>query len=232
VASDQVEHIKSRCYWHTIIRPETFVSNRVADYSRLFAIARDSAVSLRGWDFPHIDYRDDGVRHGEDWVGQEIDRHHHIESWRLYQSGQFVSVLGLWYDWEGRSESNPDGDGPVDFFPLWDTIYRFTEIYEFAARLALTEAADVNMRVTVKIGNLQNRVLVQDHHGKTQLRHYHYSDESFTYPIHDAEPIKRELLIANPRKFAAEAMVELFQRFGFMVNHESARSWQEELGKW
>src|SRR5687767_10661014 len=100
MATDLIERIKTRCFWQTTIRPERFVPNRVEDYGRLLTIVRESAVSLRGWDFPHVAERPGHTQHGEDWIGQEIDWKDHIELWRLYQSGQFVSVLGLWYDWE------------------------------------------------------------------------------------------------------------------------------------
>ena len=139
-------------------------------------------------------------------------------------------IGGLWHDWRGRSIRNPDGDGPTNDLPLWDRIYRFSEIYEFAARLALTEAGDAAMRVQVKIGNLEGRFLAQDHPGKTGLRRYRCPAESFCHPARDAEPILREALIAQPREFAAVALRELFGRFEFAATIESIRSWLEELG--
>lgn len=227
-----LNRIKSRCYWQALIRPERFMSNRIEDYIRLLPIIRESSVSLRGWDFPHVDYRPDVRRNGDDWVGEDLEWNTYLELWRFYQSGQFVSVLGLGYDWQGRTTENPEGNGPVNFLPLWDTIYRFTEFYEFAARLALTEAGDAAMRVQSKIGNLQGRYLVQDNPRKTSIRHYQFHAESFTHPPHDSDPIPREALIAKPREFAAGALLELFRRFEFAATLESIRSWQEELDRW
>lgn len=231
MANQLLDRIKSRCYWQTTIRPERFMSNRIEDYSRLFPIVRESSVSLRGWDFPHVDGRREARRRGEDWVGEELEWGEHLELWRLYQSGQFVSVLGLWYDWRGRSSENPEGRGPTDFLPLWDTIYRFTKIYEFAARLALTEVGDSAMRVQVKIGNVQGRVLYQEDPQRSPLHRYEIQMPSFSYPPPDSKPIIREALIANPQEFAAMALRELFGRFDFAVKLEGIRVWQEELNR-
>lgn len=232
MAGGLLERIRSRCYWQALIRPEQFIANRIEDYGRLRPIVRESAVSLRGREFPHVADQREIKRGGDDWVGEEQDWQDHLELWRLYQSGQFVSVLGLWHDWQGRSIQDLDGDGPTNELPLWDTIYRFTEIYEFAARLALTEAGGAAMRVEVKIGNLQERVLVQDNPGKRPPRRYYYPAASFSHPARGADPIAREALVAQPREFAAVALHELFRRFEFPVTIASIRSWQDELDRW
>lgn len=222
--------IQTRCYWQSLIRPEHFQRSRVASYGRLLPIVRESSVAFRGWDFPHVDDRQEVRRAGDDWTGEELIWRDHLEIWRLYQSGQFVSLRGLWQDWKGTSPENPLGNGPTTGLPLWGTIFHFTEIYEFAARLALTEAGDAKMRVDVKIGNLLNRVLYQDNPGKTGIRERVFAGQSFIYPVPDSPPIAREALVAAPRDFAAKALVELFSRFDWNVSVEIVRSWQDEIG--
>ena len=185
----------------------------------------------RGWDYPHVDYRPELRHSGDNWVGEEIEwREHAEELWRLYQSGQFVSVGALWYDWQGRSSENPEiGVGPVDFLPLNDTIYRFTEIFEFAARFALTEAADDFMRVDTKVANLQDRQLVQTDPSRALFRRYNFAGSHFSYPGHETDPIPQETLVANARNLAAEALLNLFRRFDFSVDLDSIRAWQAQL---
>jgi hypothetical protein len=230
--SGLAEKIRSRCYWQTVVRPVQFQQTHIKDYSRLLPIVREASVRLRGWDFPHVDDRWEAKRAGNDWVGEELAWQDHLELWRLYQSGQFVSLRGLWHDWQGSSEVNPEGAGPTNSLPLWDSIYRLTEIYEFAARLALTEAGDALMRVEVMVGGLQGRVLAQDHPRKTGLRKYVFLADDFSYPAPDSDPIPIETLVGQPRELAAEALVELFRRFEFAASTDVVRSWQDELDRW
>jgi hypothetical protein len=106
-----------------------------------------------------------------------------------------------------------------------------TEIYEFAARLALSEAGDALMQVNVRIANLKGRKLAQDNPRKTSIRHYAFEGENFSFPGPEAAPIDREVLIARPKDLAAEALVELFNRFGFSTTRELVRAWQEDLSR-
>jgi hypothetical protein len=106
-----------------------------------------------------------------------------------------------------------------------------TEIYEFAARLALTGAGDATMRVEIKIGNLQGRVLVQDNSRQSPVWHHDFPTATFTYPVLDTDSITRQSLIGQPREFAAVALLELFRRFEFAATIETIRSWQDELGR-
>jgi hypothetical protein len=221
--------IRSRCYWQATIRPEQFDEVRVDDYALLFPIVEESVVSLWSWPFPIVAGDTDSRRSGEDWVGEEIDWKFGPSLWRLYQSGQFFTLLGMWRDWHGRSPNNPNGDGPQESLPMWDTIRQFTEIYEFAARLSLTEAGDAAMRVNVKIGNIQGRILGQDNPRKTQLRYYRFQAPDYSWPAPRSEPISRNALVGDPRGLAAEGLAELFKRFDFNAGTQAIRAWQEEL---
>jgi hypothetical protein len=225
VAHDLAQRIRSRCYWRANIRPDHFNPQRIGDYARLDAIVRDSAVSLRGWDYPHVGGRT--LREaGTDWIGETIEWDVHHELWRFYQSGNFLSLSGLWYDWR-----DPSTDSVAPIFPFWDTLWRFTEIFEFAARLASTEAGDDEMRVEITIGNIGGRQLYQDDPRKTGFRIYHFPYETFEWPLHPTAPIRREELTMQPRELALTPMHEMMQRFGFAANRESLRAYQQELDR-
>jgi hypothetical protein len=229
--NEYIEKIRSRCYWQATIRPDEFTRKRVKDFSLLFPIVENSVVHLGGWPFPVFSGEASVRSEGHDWVGEEIDWQFGPSLWRLYQSGQFISVSAMRYDWTGRSKSNPDGDGPQDFLPLWDTIRQFTEIYEFAARLSLTDAGDSAVHVEVKIGNIQNRFLNQDNPRKTPLRYYTIKAPEFLYPGPGTAPIPRDDLVADPRGLAADGLADLFKRFGFDAGAQAIRAWQDELDK-
>ena len=69
----------------------------MADFARLLPLVDANRVSARGRDFPYVDYCD-VRRRGQNWVGQETAFGHHLEAWRLYRSGQFVHLSGIWID--------------------------------------------------------------------------------------------------------------------------------------
>src|SRR4029079_17172704 len=96
--------IKSRPgYWQVVVRPATFEPQRVGKkLSLLDEIIRRSSVAIRGWDFPHVSDREPLDR-GLDWIGQHIVWGYHLALWRLYLSGQFMTVRGLWEDWQDVS---------------------------------------------------------------------------------------------------------------------------------
>lgn len=229
--NEQANLIRSRCYWQAIIRPDTFEETKIEDPSLLFPIVEGSAVTLRSWPFPILSGDRNARRQGDDWVGEEVDWQFGPSLWRLYQSGQFITLLAMWRDWFEWSQANPEGAGSQNFLPLWDSIRQFTEIYEFAARLSLTEAGAAAMRVNVKIGNIQGRILGQDNPRKIPLRHYEYQEPEFSWPSPRSEPISRDALVADPGALAAEGLAELLMRFDFNAGTQAIRSWQEELDR-
>jgi hypothetical protein len=52
----------------------------------LYPLLQKTAVSRRGWDFPHLDAHQRTHR-DIDWIGEETDFANRLESWRFYQSG-------------------------------------------------------------------------------------------------------------------------------------------------
>ena len=42
-------------YWRVILYPSTFEPRRISTLSKCWNVVRESAVSLRGWDYPHVD---------------------------------------------------------------------------------------------------------------------------------------------------------------------------------
>lgn len=147
--TDLLSKIRSRGHWRVVIRPGTFKKDRVGEISSLFPLVERSSVSIRGWDFPHIDRRKQ-PHIDVDWVGQELNWEHHLELWRLYQSGQFVHMGGIWEDWRDQSALwPPDRTRKVGSrLEVLDTVFRFIEIFEFAARLCQTDAGDERVGIS------------------------------------------------------------------------------------
>lgn len=227
--TDLLKKIQSRGHWRVNIRPTVFKKDRIPEISKLFPVVERCSVSLRGWDFPHIDRRNQ-PHIDLDWVGQEIDWEHHLELWRVYQSGQFVHVGGLWNDWRDRSELWPAEQGwkAGAVLHVLDTTWRFIEIFEFAARLSQTECGDDRMVIAVTVSGLDGRMLLLDSSRRVPfLGEYKAQIEALPYEVE----VSRADLIAAPREHALEPTKRLFERFGWTVGPEMLRSLQAELDR-
>lgn len=221
--------IKSRAHWSILIRPGSFDQSRIATRNDLWTIMHDASVALRGWDFPFVSYEPEQRDSGKDWVGAQIEFNSHLESWRIYQSGQFAGLYAIWSEWAPNRQFihlNPDVKIP---FPLWDSIYRLVEIYEFASRLAVSPAGDDFMEVHIDIKGIKGAELVQDNFQKTPLRIYQYEYDDFQYPSSGVELLAKEELLAHHRLYAARAANSLFNEFGFMSTEDSIIKWQSEI---
>jgi len=226
--SSLLEKIRSRGYWRVVIRPQTFIEKRISQITELYPILQKTSVNLRGWDFPHLDFHIQ-THVDIDWIGQESDWEHFLEIWRFYQSGQFIDITGMDEDWYDQRQSIPAALGdwrPGLILGIGNALFRFTEIFEFAARLAMTQAGDDIIRIEITIINLEGRKLWVDSHSRMPLRHnYTASIREFPYQIE----LSRTELIATPRELALKPTTELFRRFHWDPSQDVLRNQQKEL---
>jgi hypothetical protein len=223
-----LEKIRSRGYWRVVIRPTIFEERRVPNYGDLFPIVEKNSVQLRGWDYPHIDHSRPPLR-GEDWVGQEYDCEDEIEVWRLYLSGQFAHVFAMAGDWGDCSSFRPAGPGwhwGRELYYL-QTIYSLREIYEFAARLALSPAGAARMRVEVEMHGLKGRRLATTDSEIALIGDYRTQAAEWK---HLWEGSQTEL-IARPLELAASAAQDFFARFGLNVSVETLLKLQQRMAR-
>lgn len=220
--------ILSRGYWQVIIRPSVFEAKRIQNIASLHPIIEKTRVKIRGWDFPHIDYRETH-QIDLDWIGQEFEWEHHKSIWRFYQSGQFFQIAALPLDWRDESKLWPADNNwkPGLQLGIGDTIATLTEIHEFAARLALSEAGSDEMQIKIVAGNLRNRFLYVDSQKRWPLfESFQATIEKYPYET----TLARGELVANSKDLALEATRELFLRFRWnLSNLEPLRDWQKEF---
>lgn len=222
-----LEKIKSKGYWRVAIRPHTFKKTRITELKSLYPLLEKTSVQFRGWDFPHLDPNNRPLI-GLDWVGQECDYGDILEVWRFYQSGQFIHISNVRYDWLDLSKWMRDWKPGTAVLGIGETVFRFTEIFEFGSRLALTDAGDDQMHFEITVSGLRNRALWVDSHNRMPVRQsYTATIEAFPYEI----DLPRTELIAAPRELALKPATELFQRFGWETTLEQLRSQQAELRK-
>jgi hypothetical protein len=226
--SELLKKIRSRGYWKVVIHPAIFVENRVDDIAELYPILEKTSVQLRGWDFPHLDSRNQ-PHIDKDWIGQEIEWEHYLQLWRFYQSGQFVHFSGMTEDWVKESGLlRPYYDwSPSQFLSVKSAVFQFSEIFEFAARLALTEAGDEGMHIEVTISGLDRRELRLEDYNRMPFvpGRYKATIQKLPYKV----DISRVQLVSEPREMALKPVVELFKRFGWNASLEILRDMQDEL---
>lgn len=204
--------IRQRGYWKVVIRPTTFIEHRL-ERLELFPIVSNASVQLRGWDFPHVDPNEQPHIDAE-WVGQIVDWEHAIELWRMYRSGQLLSVSGIFSEWRDRSNWWPPTQGwrPNAVLGVNETIARMTEVLEFAARLSQTKAGDDSMVVEITFANMSNRLLVTDSPNRLPLRGGYRSSVN---QIDITRTVTRTELVGQARALAGECSEEVFSYFGW-----------------
>lgn len=227
--SELLEKIRSRGYWRVVIRPGNFVEKRVSNISTLYPLLQKISVQLRGWDFPHLDPRTPPIT-DVDWVGQESEWEAFVETWRIYQSGQFVDFAGMTEDWRDQSEWSPAPENwkPNLTLSAFDALFTVTEVFELAARLAQSEAGDDVMHIEVTPSHLAGRELRRDdaiHYLPLMPGKYKASIEKMPYQI----DLPRMQLIAQARELALVPATELFKRFGWDPGLEVLRDMQAGL---
>lgn len=227
--SQLTDSIKTKGYWWIVIRPSSFLEKRISDYSRLSPILEATSVQLRGWDFPHIDRKTQLVR-DLDSIGQETDWDYFKEAWRFFQSGQLTYLVAIHEDWatHGPGVWGPPthlaNQGPL--LGVGDTLFRFTEVFEFAARLSMSEAGAERMHIEVALHGLRDRSLWVDDSRRVSMDHRYVSGmESFPFKA----DVDTQTLIANAREMAIEPTVELFKRFGWSPSVSLLKDQQQQL---
>lgn len=223
--SELTEKIRSRGHWRLLIRPEQYLSNRVP-YEALADVVRSVEVGMRGWNFPHFT---EPLNYGADWVGQESQFHHHLEAWRFFTSGQFADLIAFGSDWRDESELHPPPPDwqPGTHMPVWESLFRFTEIFELAARLALSRAGDDRMLVRIETHGLKGRALVAGDPNRAMLvRPYVAAIDSLPFE----GQYRRDDLVSRARGEAVRAARELCLRFGWTaVTEDLLADYQREL---
>ena len=224
--SELLEMIRSRGYWKAIVRPTAFVERRVEQRSDLLPILEKNSVEIKGWGFPHID-RVLAMDEGLDWIGQELVKNHILEFWRFYQSGQFIHYFGMPEDWTARpSPWLQSADGvPRVMLEVGDVVLRFTEIFEFAARLAFTDAWNEGIHIEVVVDNIENHFLQLPELGSGKVTSIHQAGAP---KMQYAKDLSREELIATAGELSLDPALQLFSCFGWKPGIGVIRDLQTE----
>ena len=116
---------------------------------------------------------------------------------------------------------------PGRFLYYTPVVFSFVEIFEFAARLALSPAGATSMRVDIDIHGLRRRRVVS-----TDIMvpiGGVYATEMTEWS--DSWEGSQTELIARPRELAALATQKLLDRFGLHLNAEILATVQAKIGR-
>jgi len=212
-----VNKIKSGPYWRVNLRPYEFNEEKIKTLSEIRKLLDQCQVSLRGWDFPHIDHQK--TMNGQDWVQSECDFNDIIEFWRFFKSGQFIHYFSVYEHyiksqkvnpssmWETRNDGQPSG-----YVGIITTIYRMTEIYEFVMRLAQKDVYDKGISISITLSGINNFKLFYFEAERVLFRSY----ISKVNEIKLESRLSIEELLAKGHDEAIKKCIQVFEIFNWM----------------
>jgi hypothetical protein len=214
------EKIKSDPHWRVLVRPTVFEEERLPSLSECWQRAQACRVSLRGWDYPHVDH--ENRRNGTDYVESFVEYGRHRELWRLYQSGQFVHLFSFTED-QNREEAEkraaadlrwfmPPGFAPSGYLSVVSALWTLTEVFEFAARLAEKGTLGDSAYVEVNMVGVRNRALFSWDQARS-LDGLYVADEE---ELCKGWSLATTDLLGRSSEHALDAAEWFFERFGWM----------------
>lgn len=178
--------IREAPHWRVVIRPGTFLEERVRTLSECWRLIELSRVVLRWWDYPHWDGQHQN--NGKDWIESWYEYESYREYWRFYQSGQFLHLFKFKEDGyrdkaaEKAKSDVPELDGlpPSGYLNVVPALWTITEIFEFAARL--TQQADFggSVSLTIQMVGVKDRALYISDPGRDLSRPYIASESTLS----------------------------------------------------
>lgn len=203
-------------HWRVNFRPDEYKKELIPTLKRCFEIIEKNRVSLRGWDYPHLDTE---RTQGNDWVASWSDFRGHFEYWRLYQSGQFVHLFSVGEatipEWRQKLQSHFSHIQGINweivpgFISIPNFIYTMTEIFEFASRLCQAEVYKGVLDIDIRLKGIKGFVLSE----KRFWRNYYSVTEN---EIGHFWAFESDILVAKSADKSLDAILWFFERFGWM----------------
>lgn len=240
-----LEKIESRGYWRFLFHPVEFKEDRLTRVECYEAVQRNN-VTLRGWDYPHIEPQGRGDGRGlaeiiEDGCESWTDWADAIEFWRFYRSGQFLHYRALREDWPDKHDemfhgfteelaekmgANYNKQTPRDNpFPnntqleYVGVIYEITEVFEFWRKMVsdLPEVYESGLSASVEVHNSSNRQLVNSDFMRGGIRGRKSAMQTIVVP----KTMSPQDVVLDTVNQTLDVIMELFDAFGFAPSRET-----------
>lgn len=220
-----IEKIQDVGHWRINFRPVRLPDQKLS-MAECHDVVHRSRVSIRGWDYPHIQRNPDhgGRANVGEYAENWCDWEHHVEFWRMYRSTQFLHYRALWEDFNDRGEGRPEG--PV--LSVLSVIYTISEITEFVSRLHQNGLYEDGVDIHVGLLGTEHRQLwISD------LERAPFFDVKSTQaPRLDVQRhLEVEQLVEAPQEIALGVILELFDHFGWNPDPSFVQSDQERFYK-
>jgi hypothetical protein len=225
--------ILDRPRWRVRIRPTIYIPNKLPSLGTAWELMDSAAVRLRGWDYPHVDH--ESRTNGNAWIASWVEFGSHLEYWRLYQSGQFVHHFAFWEDLAGENylddALNAIQNVPLDaingFLDPFGVLYRMTEIYQFASKLALLGVLGSRASVEISMFGTKDRILYATDRNRWWHRLFRCTEDRLEMP---EQTIDTGELVQRAEELALSSSVWIFERFSWLnPSKESLRSAQQRM---
>ena len=218
-----IEKINGFGHWRVNIRPFGSMGEMMSFQKSREAVEK-SAVSIRGWNYPHVSHRNDeygGIANAENFVESWTDWDGFIEFWRMYRSSQFLSYFCL------RSDTGAMGREILDAreLSILDTIYSVSEFLEFAHRLHSNGLYSDGASISLKLKNNKGRHLSV---GPNRMPFFD-AKVSNADEISIEQNLSRDVLADGYKEMAIKMLLELFDHFGWNPDPNQIRNDQERF---
>ncbi len=190
-------------HWDLIAMPNRHVKERVPTIATLAEALQASIVSLRGWNFPHINEREArNFAQGRQSFTAWEDRRYY-EALRAYVSGLFFWRGTYWDD-------SPIFGGSAARQLSWvSLIFQITEFFVFLSRYYARIAADATLSVTVRLTDTNGRILVSRGDAGPLFDDYVCADDK----IEITSECSVSQLRASPEEIARPVIRRVFEIF-------------------
>ncbi len=219
-----LEAIRSVGHWRINFRPVS-VPEPPLLLGKCRELVERASVSVRGWDFPHIN-RHENDQHGgytlsDTYVENWNDWSGFLEFWRMYASSQFLAYVAL------REDTLPqerDATG-VRTLSTVGTVCQISEIVEFCHRLANAGLYDSGVSLNVALINTRDRLLKA---GQFRIPFF-TAMRAGTEKLELERTIDAEVLRSRHRSVAVDLCIQLFDRFGWNPDRSQIEAEQEKF---
>lgn len=217
--NDLVNTITSKAHWRVIIKPEIKNGERIGKLKELWDLIDTNRVALRGWDYPHLDRGEKNRAIGSNWIASWCKFFMgHQEFWHFFQSAEFEHYFSFWEDRDPDEVRNraissvpsmPKDFKASGYISVLSALYSFTEIFEFAGRLAKKGVFGDSVIIFIEMLGIRNHVLFfWDYLPK--LHNCYFPTEN---KLKKSIVLGTNDLIQKSSKYALETMLWFFERF-------------------
>ena len=228
-AQEIIDRIRGRAHYRIIVRPTAPPADRFGSLANMRRTIEETSVLVRGWDYPHVSLNAEDWERGNDYVASRSAFEDRYEYWRMYLSAQFIHMFTLLEDHPAIRDQLAracigSSKGVTGFIDIIGMTWTETELFEFAAGLAVRDLFEGGADITIEMNNLMGRRLS-------------VSGERFFAPDFRAtgasycHNLKCSVddLVSQPRDIAIQAVAALLDRFGHTARPDSLRTVQEEM---